>query len=1413
MALTPRSRRRLAIFFTITGVLAAGLIAVYVVSERRDDAATRAGLAEGLAAYQEERYYDALHKVGRYIQRFGDEADAVDDHTRYVYGVSRLNVETHNGSHIPAAMSAFREVSDNDIHHVGARTKLIELYLALGQHTEAQTLAERVIAVDPQDPVAWRALALSHYALRDFEQALQASEQLNELEPDNVAGWTITLSILRDRGDRESEIIDYARQRVEDSEGSLATQMMLSNALILHGRIEEAIAVIRSLESFAFADAASALQVVRQFEKLGGASVDGELIRTAMTLAQQADERFDDPGLREWLTVRRLAEGDLETVLATTREIEQEPRWKREGTSLAPLRALALIERGDDEGLDALQAKMADDDRRRLRRWAELIERVRDRDDATGAQLVEAASRVLEADPGHPYAMLWLAQGQIRQQKIDEAIETLREIVQAVPSWGGPRVAHIRLLMEADRHADAAVHARRATQLFNRSEQFAVLYFQSASRAMQGRPAAMQSSLLANVRKTRELFLPERAELKLIEIELLARLGREDEARAAAQAAIDAGLDDAMLVELAAVNGRTDLDLTPELDRVIDARQGSAPLVMLRADRLRQEGKTDQAVALLEASLADAGDTHQPAYLIALARMLERDDRDAALQRWQTASDRFPANLSVQRALLASPLVWSEASLSREAVERLKAQVGESNGWKQARARWLLRHGQSRPDYALAADLLGQVLRSDPEDAASHRLLADATMRLGNLELAESSLRQAALLQEDPGVVLQLAELATRRSDLPAARDYLRQIESMSLNQEQRLAAAQLYRRVGEPDKSLAVLDASVEIEDDADRLTAALMKAEALLSLGRSGEALDLVRPWRDRRDPRVWGVQARALGQADDQAGLTELRDRIARPDASADDRVMLAFVDLLMDQRSLALENYRQAHRADPTHERALAGLLRLLIRDGAHDEALRVADAAKAVDDAPAVAATVAQLLELHRASQDPALRSLAIAATGSEASSQAILEIARVLRESDASLREPDAALVREIGGVAQSHPGDPLIQSIHARSMLAIGRHDDALRIADAIIANHPNQASAYALSAEVLMAMGRYRDVLDAVTRWRELRTDDAADLDAISAMATLELGDPEQAVARLAEHEAEMLASMSPNDAGLRLYIRALAQSGKLDRVRALLEPRLDDAATARQLWADSGGDHLDSVEQAKAWIDRLERATPADDVVGKTQLVMMQRKLGLRLGSEALIHGSRARAVALASSGDLPSGVWRQLGIEAELLGDFDRAEQCYRRGFDPSRKTALIANNLAMILVREGQGEEAIGFASSAVAWAFEVPPLRPYRAEFLDTLAYAYLAADRGADAIRPLERAIEADPNNPEWPLHLAEVHDQLGDAEARDRLLTTLDRKTLSGEQLPADLRMRFEDLRRRSPSLSDAVLGTTTD
>jgi len=116
-----------------------------------------------------------------------------------------------------------------------------------------------------------------------------------------------------------------------------------------------------------------------------------------------------------------------------------------------------------------------------------------------------------------------------------------------------------------------------------------------------------------------------------------------------------------------------------------------------------------------------------------------------------------------------------------------------------------------------------------------------------------------------------------------------------------------------------------------------------------------------------------------------------------------------------------------------------------------------------------------------------------------------------------------------------------------------------------------------------------------------------------------------------------------------------------------------------------------------------------------------------------------------------------------------------------------KNPSLQNNLAWILSRQGQADEALSHARAAVA-------LAPESVEFLDTLGGILLRSGNPADAVDPLDKAWQKGPGRPDIGFHLSQA---LAAAGKKNEALALL-RQLLAGQD-PFAERAQAQDLLRQ--------------
>jgi Flp pilus assembly protein TadD len=126
----------------------------------------------------------------------------------------------------------------------------------------------------------------------------------------------------------------------------------------------------------------------------------------------------------------------------------------------------------------------------------------------------------------------------------------------------------------------------------------------------------------------------------------------------------------------------------------------------------------------------------------------------------------------------------------------------------------------------------------------------------------------------------------------------------------------------------------------------------------------------------------------------------------------------------------------------------------------------------------------------------------------------------------------------------------------------------------------------------------------------------------------------------------------------------------------------------------------------------------------------------------------------------------------------MGQKEKAKEAYGQtlGVDPDNVIAL--NNLAFLNADSSQNLD------QAMTYAERAKKKMPKSANVADTLGYVYYRKNLTDDAIRQLELAVQEDPKNPSFRLHLAMALLQRGDKNGARKQAATALRGADAGQQ-----------------------------
>jgi tetratricopeptide (TPR) repeat protein len=250
----------------------------------------------------------------------------------------------------------------------------------------------------------------------------------------------------------------------------------------------------------------------------------------------------------------------------------------------------------------------------------------------------------------------------------------------------------------------------------------------------------------------------------------------------------------------------------------------------------------------------------------------------------------------------------------------------------------------------------------------------------------------------------------------------------------------------------------------------------------------------------------------------------------------------------------------------------------------------------------------------------------------------------------------------------------------------------------------------------------------------------------------------------ARVAVKRAEELAPASIET--LRVAVAFELMQGNAAAARTRIEGRLKQGTNA-DLLMFAGATYLALKDQASA--EKVLRAAIEADPSRNEAYAM----LGSLYVRQKRIDEALREYEALSKKQTKPVGPLTIMGVLLERQGKVDAAKQRYEAALALDSQASVASNNLAWILAEGGQDlDRAVQLAQNAVAVA-------PERAEFLDTLGWAYYKANQPLRAIPYFQQSVEKSPETAEYHYHLGLAFVKSGDnVKGRAALQRALDSK-----------------------------------
>jgi tetratricopeptide (TPR) repeat protein len=636
-----------------------------------------------------------LYESGDLVKAILEFRNALQINPRGVEARYYVGLILERQGNLPAALSAFQEVSLQDPKHADAQRKLGQYALmgadpekallhadkliaidpgsaeghtlraaALlmeGKFADAEIEAQAALALKPNDPDTLIVLASQRARQKKFEEAAAFIDQGLAADQANTQLWSVKLKLLRDQG-RVTEANDVLRKLMAMAPDNPRYVLELADHLRQDGKLPEAQEIFRQ----AIGKSTAPMLLINAYADFLERSLGAQkAIDEIAGLVQTAPKTASYDLLLARLNIKAGQLDGAEKIL--TPLVERLANLSDKLDARAELARITQLRGKEDDALAQLNAILKEDsgNRNALTQRASIYF-ARARYDDT----ISDARSVLSEDPTSPLGLSLLAQTYIVTNERELAVATLRSLVTVAPDNVDARLKLAGLLAakspaEAVQHLDAAIALRPdQPELLVTKAQILIYSMQADKGELIGQ------GLLANpaTAPAGHQVLGEAA------------LVRKDYATAVAEfkQALAMGRDFAVIgPKLTSAQGQTDqgsggTDGQEEARKMLTDRIAKNPndadALVLLANLQQREGESKGAEELWRRAIA-AAPNNRASYLNLSLLLKQRGDKAGTIAILEQAAKMFPNDSLVAESVSIAYEIAGDYEKARTAYE------------------------------------------------------------------------------------------------------------------------------------------------------------------------------------------------------------------------------------------------------------------------------------------------------------------------------------------------------------------------------------------------------------------------------------------------------------------------------------------------------------------------------------------------------------------------------------------------------------------------------------------------------------------------------------------------------------------------------------------------------------------------
>ncbi|MBN2593714.1 MAG: tetratricopeptide repeat protein, partial [Sedimentisphaerales bacterium] len=1291
------------------------------------------GLVLGNKAYDEHKWEEAAEHLGKYIALERDNVPIL-----LKYADAQLKIRPAKLNKYQQAIGAYRAVLRLDRDNTEAAMQLTEIYLSIGSPGEAELVARRQLETNP-NPNLRRILALALVGQRKFEEAAAELESILQEHPGEILAYESLGKLIEQRpGDFKELPSHWYNQAVEKNPSSSLAYIIRAG---FYRRSEDFSGALADLEKAEQQDLSDSTVRLRLAQELINFNF---LDKAQMHLAAVQQATPDDEDLWKTWTSLAMKSGSKEKMLKIAREGLKE--LSSQPWDFMPLAAELFI-RSDklDEANDCI-SKMHEKDISSAS--VSFLRGLVASEQGNHSDAVKYWRQSIGQGNKSIHVRLALASALVRLGNTQSAIQQLRSLISESPGSFQGYLALGKLLAQTGNWTGAANNAAKAIQLSPDNQESVLFYLRAQMQLSATRrddKGTMETQLINDLQQQLSAFEKKAdavGEIKLLQLQFALQRGKLEEAEALMAQLKETQLPKERIVmaeaEMLTAQGKID-EAVVRLNETVEEFPESVDLVRYLAILLDRKGNQKECEASIKKAL-ERIDTplSQRDLSLLLAQFYTRwEQRDSVYILLSNLAEELPNDIPIKRRLLLCEQVAADPEQAQRIVNDIKSIEGQDGWqWRYEQAKLWFGMDDFKNRYPQILSLLQENMQANPNDQASHLLLARSYERAGEMQLAISTYRE--ILNQSPDnilVVIPSVAALYNAGQYEEAEQVLNRVTRQNLyHPELQRLQLQNYLRQGQLDSASEMLQDLVD--NDPNNRTACLSLALLKIQQGEYDQASELLDKLKmlDPKSLPVTAAQIQLNIRQDKKAEALRICDETVESLDNASAYILRARAYATLGRGGEAIKDLNHAVSIEPDNVEVWVARSDFYRSTG-----------------------------QLKNASAD-IKRALDLGSDNVQLQKRAI---PLFLASGDRDMIDEGEAL---LGKALESNAEDVQLQLLKARSVLVEGTApaiENARQILQKITQDQPEISDAWVLLGEIAIKQGQPAKAMDAalgglvygpnnksllllkaraeaakspilaIPTLKLLHEMDPSDLGTVVLMANtyIKTGEPQKAVNLLRDQLA--ICDVDDRRKCWAALAVALYKSGNKDEAKkefdALLESDPDDTDTLLA--------QVQLLKEEKDWSRLNEKVVNwygkhLQDSRTPTEIA---RDLMLLEDSQARKTAEDILRIILKNESECAEAI-SVLAILLQISGNTEESATLYRQLLELEPDNIIAINNLAWILCEvQGKHQEALELARRGLKIA-------PRYCDLIDTRGVIYYRLGEFDKAVSDFNECIRLYP-------------------------------------------------------------------